>query len=171
MKRAALDRNLLLYRFSGNLGALLRIDYPASLELILPGVEGKRFISLVGMEEDQIKIEPPVGGRRSLAFSEVEKYWSGQGFLLWKDPLNLLAKVSRESKGEPIKRFQDLLRETGVYRQPLTGNYGNDTLSAVKEFQSSMGIEKDGIVGRQTLMHLYRSLDRFGVPSLTAGRK
>jgi len=171
MERAALDRNLLLYRFSGNLGALLRIDYPAALELALPGVEGKRFLSLVGMEEDQIKIEPPVGGRSSLAFSEVERYWSGHGFLLWKDSLNLLAKVSSGSRGESVKRFQDLLRETGVYRQPLTGIYGNETLSAVKEFQSSKGIEKDGIVGRQTLMHLYRSLDRFGVPSLSAGRK
>jgi general secretion pathway protein A len=171
MERAALDRDLLLYRFSGNLGALLRIDYPAALELALPGVEGKRFLSLVGMEEEQIKVEPPVGGRRSLAFSEVEKYWSGHGFLLWKDPLNLLAKVSRGSKGESVKRFQDLLREIGVYRHPLTGICGSETLSAVKEFQSSKGIEKDGIAGRQTLMHLYRSLDRFGVPSLSAGRK
>ncbi len=171
MERAAQGRGLLLYKFSGNLGALLRLDYPAALELTLPGVEGKRFLSLVGMEEEQIKIEPPAGGRRSLAFSELEKYWSGQGFLLWKDPLNLLAKVSWGSKGEAIKRFQELLRETGVYRQPLTGVYGSDTLSAVKEFQSSKGIQKDGIVGRQTLMHLYRSLDSFGVPSLSAGRK
>jgi general secretion pathway protein A len=171
MERAALDRDLLLYRFSGNLGTLLRIDYPAALELVLPGVEGKRFLSLVGMEEEQIKIEPPLGGRKSLAFSEVEKYWSGHAFLLWKDPLNLLAKVSRGSKGESVKRFQDLLREIGVYRHPLTGIYNNDTLSAVKEFQSSKGIEKDGVVGRHTLIHLYRSLDRFGVPSLSAGKK
>jgi general secretion pathway protein A len=171
MERAALDRNLILYRFSGNLGALLRLDYPAALELILPGVEGKRFLSLVGMEKERIKIEPPVGGRRSLAFDEVEKYWSGQGFLLWKDPFNLLAKVSWGSKGESIRQFQDLLREIGVYRHPLTGIYDTDTLSAVKEFQSSKGIEKDGVVGRHTLMHLYCSLDRLGVPSLSAGRK
>ncbi len=171
MERAARARGLLVYRFFGNLGALLRIDYPTALELILPGVEGSRFLSLVGMEEEQIKIEPPVGQRRSLAFSEVEKYWSGQGFLLWKDPLDLQAKVSWGSKGAPIKRFQDLLREIGVYRHPLTGIYGSDTLSAVKDFQSSKGIEKDGIAGRQTLMLLYRSIDRFGFPSLNAGKK
>jgi peptidoglycan hydrolase-like protein with peptidoglycan-binding domain len=106
-----------------------------------------------------------------LAFSEVEKYWSGQGFLLWKDPLDLLAKVSWGAKGEPIRRFQGLLREIGMYQHPLTGVYGNDTFSAVKEFQSSKGLEKDGVVGRQTLMYLYRSLDHFGFPSLTAGKK
>ena len=170
-ERAALDRNLILYRFSGNLGALLRFDYPAALELILPGVEGKRFLSLVGMEKERIKIEPPIGGRRSLAFDEVEKYWSGQAFLLWKDPLNLLAKVSSGSKGESIRQFQGFLREIGVYRHALTGIYDSDTLSAVKEFQSSKGIKKDGIVGRHTLMHIYCSLDRFGVPSLSAGKK
>lgn len=171
MERAARGRGLLLYQFSGNLGALLRLDYPAALELTLPGVEGKRFLSVVGMEEEKIKIEPPVGGTRALAFSEVEKYWSGQGFLLWKDPLDLLAKVSWGAKGEPIRRFQGLLREIGMYQHPLTGVYGNDTFSAVKEFQSSKGLEKDGVVGRQTLMYLYRSLDHFGFPSLTAGKK
>jgi len=171
MEAAALERDLLLYRFSGNLGALMRINYPAAVELIIPGVDGKRFLSLVGMEGEQIKIEPPLGERRFLAFSEVEKYWSGQVFLLWKDPLNLLAKVARGSSRESIKTLQELLREAGVYRKPSTGLYNSDTLSAVKEFQSARGIERDGIVGRQTLMVLYASIDRFQVPTLTAGKK
>jgi general secretion pathway protein A len=171
MESAALDRGLRLYRFSGNLGALLRIDYPAALELSLPGIPGKRFISLVGMEDEQLLITPPIAGRRSLTFSEIEKYWSGQALFLWKDSLNLLKSASQESKGDRIKRLQGLLKEAGVYNKPLTGVYNADTLSAVKEFQASKGIEQDGIVGGQTLMLLYRSIDRFQVPKLTAGRK
>jgi general secretion pathway protein A len=171
IERAALDRELRLYRFSGNLGALLRIDYPAVLELTLPGVPGKRFVSLVGMENEQLLVDPPIAGRRSFSFSELEKHWSGQGFLLWKDPLNLLISVSPGSRGEHIKRLQGLLKEAGVYSRPLTGVYDGDTLSAVKGFQSSRGIEQDGIVGGQTLMLLYRSIDRFEVPGLTVGRK
>jgi general secretion pathway protein A len=54
---------------------------------------------------------------------------------------------------------------------PLTGVYDSDTLSAVKEFQSSKGIEQDGIVGGQTLMLLYHSINRFEVPRLTVGQK
>ena len=54
---------------------------------------------------------------------------------------------------------------------PLTGVYDRDTLAAVKEFQASKGIEQDGIVGSQTLMVVYRSIDRFEVPALTVGRK
>jgi len=171
MASAALDRDLRLYRSSGNLGALLRIDYPAALELSLPGVRGKRFVSLVGMEEEQLLIDPPIAGRKSLSFSEIEKYWSGQALFLWRDFLNLLKSVSPGSKGEQIKKLQGLLEEAGAYNKPLTGVYNADTLSAVKEFQSSTGIEQDGIVGGQTLMLLYRSIGRFQVPRLTAGRK
>jgi general secretion pathway protein A len=171
MERTAQDRELRLYRFSGNLGALLRIDYPAVLELTMPGIRGKRFISLVGIKNEQLLVDPPIAGRRSLSFSELEKHWSGQGFLLWKDPLNLLRSISPGSKGAHIQQLQDLLREAGAYSRPLTGVYDDETLSAVKGFQSSRGIERDGILGGQTLMLLYGSINRFKVPRLTAGQK
>jgi general secretion pathway protein A len=171
IEHAALDQGLRLYRFSGNLGALLRIDYPAVLELTVLGIQGKRFVALVGMENERVVIDPPIAGRRSLSFGELEGYWSGQGFLLWKDPLNLLRTIAPGSKGSPIKELQNLLREAAAYSKPLTGVYDDETISAVKGFQSSKGIEHDGIVGGQTLMLLYGSVDRFKVPKLTVGRK
>ena len=171
IERAARDRKLRLHRFSGNLGALLRIDYPAVLELTLPGIPGKRFVSLVGIENGQFLVDPPIAGRNSLPFSEIEKHWSGQGFILWKDPLNFPASITPASKGSHIRQLQGLLREAEAYSKPLTGVYDGDTLWAVKQFQSSKGIAQDGIAGDQTLMLLYRSIDRFEVPRLTGGRK
>jgi general secretion pathway protein A len=171
MERAALDRELRLYRFSGNLGALLRIDYPAVLALTVPGIQGKRFVSLVGIEKERLFIEPSIGGRRSLSFRELEKHWSGQSFLLWKDPLNLLRAIAPRSKGTHIRQLQELLREAGAYSKPLTSVYDEETLSAVKKFQSSKGIDDDGIVGGQTLMLLYGSINRFEVPRLSVGAK
>ena len=79
--------------------------------------------------------------------------------------------MSPGAMGSDIKRLQTLLKEVGAYSRPLTGIYDRDTLLAIKEFQSSKGIEQDGIVGGQTLMLLYRSIDRFEVPRLTVGRK
>jgi len=171
IERAVVERELRLYRFSGNLGALLRFDYPAILELNVPGVPGKRFVSLVGRENEHLLVDPPIAGRRSLSFGEIEKHWSGQGLLFWRDPLNLLAKMSFGSKGDRIRQLQTLLREAGVYSMPLTGVYDGDTVSAVKQFQSSKGINEDGIVGGHTLMFLYGSINRFEVPRLSAGRK
>lgn len=171
IERAALDRQLRLYRFSGNLGALLRLDIPASLEMTFPDIPGGRFISLVGVENDQFLIDPPIAGRMFLSFGEVEKHWSGKGFLLWRDFLNLLASKPLEQKGGQVKQLQELLREGGIYSKPSTGVYDSDTLLAVKKFQWSRGIDQDGIVGGQTLVHLYRSIDRFNVPGLREGRR
>jgi general secretion pathway protein A len=171
MDRAALNRDLRLYKFSGNLGTLIRLDYPAVLELAFPSISGKRFISLVGTDYDQLIVDPPMGGRKSFSFTELEKHWSGQGFLLWRDFLNLLPNLSVGSKGEHILRLQSLLKEAGAYHKPLTGVYDSDTLSAIKQFQLSKGIEQDGIVGGQTLMVLYHSVDRFGAPKLLAEQR
>ena len=171
MSLAASERKLHLQKFSGNLGGLLRIDYPAGIELSLPGVAGKRFLALVGVEEEELFIEPAIAGRHSLSFKELEKHWFGQAFFLWKDPLMLLPRIAWGSRGAQVKQLQELLKEAGVFGGAPTGIYDGETVAAVKKFQFSKGIEQDGVVGGQTLMLLYRSIDRFGLPRLQAGRK
>ena len=171
MEHGGLGRELRLYRFFGNLGALIRIDYPAVLELAIPGVPGKRFVLLVGIENEKLLVDPPIAGRKLLSFGELEKVWSGYGYLLWKDSLNFPTRMSPGTRGDHIKRLQDLLREAGSYRGPSTGLYDKDTVLAVKEFQSARGIDQDGIVGAQTLMLLYRSSGQFELPRLTVGSK
>jgi hypothetical protein len=153
------------------LGALLSLNYPAGLELKLDGIPGSRFASLVGVENEQLLLDSTSSGGNPLSFKELEKHWTGQGFILWKDPLNLLTKTLPGSRGDSIKQLQSLLSEAGVYRSPLTGIYDDNTLSAVKEFQISKGILQDSTVGSQTLMILYGSADRFEAPKLTAVKK
>jgi general secretion pathway protein A len=171
IERAALERDLKVYRFAGNLGALLRLNTPASLEMNFPEVQGGRFISLVGLENDKFLIDSPIPEKKFLSFREIEKYWSGKGFILWRDFLTILPNKPGEQSGEQIKRLQALLKEGGVYNRALTGVYDPETLAAVKKFQLSKGIEQDGIVGGQTLMLLYHSIDRFRVPGIREGQK
>ncbi|MGA2333455.1 MAG: AAA family ATPase [Syntrophales bacterium] len=166
MERAARDRGLRIYVFSGSLDALLNFNCPAALELTLPGIAGKRFISLVRIENGQFFVDPQISGRIFLSPSEIEKHWSGQGYLLWKDHLNLLMRMPPGAEGKQIKRLQSLLKKAGAYSGPFTGAYDSNTRSTVKKFQSSKGIKQDGIVGAQTLIHLYRSSDRFEAPRL-----
>ncbi len=166
IEKAALDRRLRVYKFSGSLGALLRMDAPAILEFELPGAQGKRFICLKGKENEALLVEPAVGGRKSVLPRDLERHWSGHALIFWRDEMNLLTKLSPGAKGEPIRRLQGLLRETGTYKQPVTGIYDDHTVSAVKTFQSARGIEQDGIAGGRTLMLLYRSLNRFAAPGL-----
>jgi general secretion pathway protein A len=170
MEREGLGRELRLYRFFGNLGALIRTII-RQFSNPVPGVSGRRFVLLVSIENEKLLVDPPTAGRKSLSFGELDTYWSGYGYLLWKDPLNFPTRISPGTRGERIKQLQELLREAGTYRGPLTGIYDKNTLSAVKEFQTSRGIEQDGIVGAQTLMLLYRSADQFELPKFTVRSK
>jgi len=171
MERAAAERKLRLYRFSGNLGALSRINCPAALELNLPGVPGSRFVALVNLEQDRLAVDPALGGRKSLLFHEMERHWSGRGFLLWNDFLGLQGRVKPGMKGVHVRQLQGLLGAAGTYNDPPTGVYDSDTLAAVRAFQFSRGLEQDGLAGSQTLMSLYAAVDRFTMPRLEAGRK
>jgi hypothetical protein len=133
---------------------------------------GRRFISILGIENEKLLIDPPIAGRNLISFSEIENYWSGHGFLIWKDPLKLFVNnLSFGTKGSHVKRLQGLLKELEVYNGPLTGIYDKDTMLAVKKFQFLKGISQDGIAGGQTLMLLYRSIDRFNIPKFSVGKK
>ena len=127
----------------------------------MPGISGKRFVSLVGMENENLLVDPPIGERNSLSFTELEKHWSGQGFLLWRDFLNLLRVYQWNPRENISKGFKAFWKRAGAYNKSLTGVYDSDTLSAIKQFQLSKGIGGDGIVGGQNTdgpLSFYRSV-------------
>ncbi len=171
MSKAALDRELRLCKFSGNLGALLRMGSPAMLEMTTPGKGEKRFLAVLGTVKDDLLVSLSSGGEKTVSFSEMEKFWSGQGVLLWKDPLNILDKVWPGSKGPAVRSLQKLLKDAGVYERTPNGNYDSDTVASIKEFQAAMGIQQDGIAGSQTLLLLYRSVDGYETPKLRVAQK
>ena len=167
MQNEARERGLRLYRFSGNLGTLLRIDCPLILEWVVPGASGRRFVALVSMKNERAFFDPLIAGNGSLSSAELEKHWTGQGFLLWKDHLNIPIRMKPGAVGASVKRLQALLRDAGVYKNSLTGVYDDNTRSAVMQFQSAKGLRQDGPLGAQTLSLLYGSIDHFEVPKLT----
>lgn len=58
------------------------------------------------------------------------------------------------SRGDEVRRIQRKLRDLGFYSGAVDGIYGVNTRSAVKRFQSSVGITADGIAGSKTLLYL-----------------
>lgn len=58
------------------------------------------------------------------------------------------------SRGDEVRRIQQKLRYLGFYSGTVDGIYGVNTRSAVKKFQSSVGITADGIAGSKTLLYL-----------------
>ena len=60
--------------------------------------------------------------------------------------------LRKGSKGEAVKKLQQRLMELG-YKLPrfgADGDYGNETVAAVKAFQQDWGLKVDGIAGPET---------------------
>lgn len=64
---------------------------------------------------------------------------------------------------ENILRIQQRLAQLGFDPGPLDGVRGRRTIVAVKQFQTSRGLEADGMVGRETLRALFEN----HLPSVT----
>lgn len=58
--------------------------------------------------------------------------------------------VKRGSRGETVKKLQELLNTNGYSVGEVDGIFGANTLAAVKNFQAAHGLDSDGIVGPNT---------------------
>ena len=169
----AREQGLETFRFTGNLGGILRHNAPAILEFTLPGVPGKRYLALTHAGNQRYTIAPPVAGRTLLSGEELEGIWSGRAYIPWKNHLNIPPGVKAGARGKAVVRVQTLLQGAGIYKGPLTGVLDKRTIDAVRTFQSTNGINQEGTIGRQTLFLLYKSSATFKTPSLSheAGEK
>lgn len=63
----------------------------------------------------------------------------------------VIATITVNSRGNTVRSIQERLRELGFYSGTVDGVFGQGTLSAVRRFQESRGLNPDGIVGSATL--------------------
>lgn len=60
-------------------------------------------------------------------------------------------------RGDNVQMLQKLLSEKGFYVGEIDGVFGNLTLKAIKDFQSSSGLTVDGVADKDTLLYLRRA--------------
>jgi general secretion pathway protein A len=142
------------------------LDCPAILELRAPDARGKRYTTLTGLKDGQVLVDPPLAATASVEPVELERYWSGRGVILWRNPLELPVKILPGESGRHVKNLQGLLSKAGAHREAPTGRYDRQTTAAVREFQLSKGIEPDGIAGQQTQILLYKAAGLADMPGL-----
>lgn len=157
---------LRLSRFNSNLGSLVRMDYPAILEIALPTGSGRRYLALMGARNGRFLVAPRFEGVDSVSASELEHLWSGRSYLPWKNVMNIPTVNRRGARGEAITNIRRLLMRAGAFDGPLSDVYDEDAIAAVKQFQASQGIEPDGMVGSRTLLLLYRAGGAVSSPRL-----
>ena len=63
--------------------------------------------------------------------------------------------VKKGSEGEDAKTVQKRLKELGYFKSRTDGKFGNLSVKALKEFQTAMGLEPDGVAGKSTYEVLF----------------
>jgi len=64
-------------------------------------------------------------------------------------------KLSRGVKGEQVKLVQQRLTDLGYFSGPISGNYMNKTVEAMKQFQINNGLTADGVTDEDTWTILF----------------
>lgn len=64
--------------------------------------------------------------------------------------------LKKGSKGEDVKVLQAFLKSLGYKLTYIDGDFGKETLAAVKAYQKANKLEQDGIVGPKTLAQLQK---------------
>ena len=68
-------------------------------------------------------------------------------------------KLTRGAKGNDVKLVQQRLTDLGYFDGPISGNYMNQSMDAMKKFQTNNGLKADGIVGEESWRVLFSAIE------------
>lgn len=146
---------------------------PAVIEFLLD--TGKRYHVVVSAIDDGL-VTLDLGQKRvTLPKSEVESLWTGSYIILWRPPKLKTSILTLGSSGTDVLWLTEML-DRAEGRPSTSPNDLSPTVFnwALKErvinFQRSMGLTADGIVGKQTLLKLNAAQNDPNTPLLRRDR-
>jgi general secretion pathway protein A len=157
---------------NANRATLELFNQAAFLNLRAPN-ERTRPVLLVSLEGDDAVL---VGLRGAeplrVPWSDVERLWTRETFIAWRDFERLPAVLAPGQSGPPVLWLQASLQELGFLPAgDRSGIFDATTTDAVREFQRSRHLAVDGTVGPLTKAVLYEALRSFSVPRLVLARE
>ena len=166
LKHAGLD----IFRYTGNLGGLARIGYPAILELSMPNSQ-KRYLVFGGLNSEQALVATESGSLTEVSTTALEQVWTGRAIIPWKNMLGLPVPVPYATNTTQRELLARLLVSARAWppNQPVITERA--VREALKTFQQSQGLEAAGVAGGQTLLLLCRQTPDFKVPVLKKAEK
>ncbi len=142
--------------FQGSLDELLTMNVPAILEIVLPNVDGKRYLALVETAAGRVRTVPELTESGWLTDQELTRIWFGKAIVPFvnRDRIRLIDRPGQQ--GGDVIALQRLLGKLAGVGPLESGRYDRQTIAAVTEFQMRHQLAPDGRVGSQTLFWLYR---------------
>lgn len=136
-------------RDQGSWSKINRLGLPAVL--ILYG-ETPSFLLLQGVDGDRLLVGAPETST-TVSKESVEPLWLGTYLIAWPQAAGWPPLISRGSTGAAVATILEMASRVD---DPYSGELEFDTAFEqwLKSFQLRNGLEADGIVGRNTLLHL-----------------
>jgi len=129
------------------LAQLRQLGLPAVLELFHPARRETGFATLQRLTGDGATLSLPGQAPIEVGTAELERLWTHQALLLWRDHFGLMQAGSAAATA-PFTL--DTLRAQGY----ATASEA-DPAAAIASFQRALGLWPDGVVGERTLLALY----------------
>ena len=153
-----------VHESNGNLNRLTTLNYPALVEVNLPGAEGPRYLALVGMKGDVGVFQ--ADGTYEIPLTLFDSVWTHKAWVPWKDYEGLPDAMQSGYRGEAAVWLQNQLTRLGYYKEPPAPHYGARTADAVARFQRYHNLKDHGRLDTETRMILYNRLSAYAVPRL-----
>jgi general secretion pathway protein A len=143
------------------------LDYPALIQINSNGAAPPHEAVLVGLSADGALVLDPLDGKWTPRREELERRWTGQAVLLWKELDGISLPVNKEDAGSTsVKNLQRVLSTEGFYLGKVDGAFGPATHLAMKFFQQKMGLKDDGVLDLESYLVLAKITQQEDVPNL-----
>ena len=134
---------------SGSLSRIRHLGLPVLL--VLRG-GGYRLLPLRGFDGDKVIAGAPEDSRR-ISRSDLEEIWLGEYLLAWPQAPDWPLEIRRGESGPAV----DIVLQMAAYARPAWqggGMFDASFESWLMDFQRRNGLDADGIIGPNTLIHL-----------------
>jgi general secretion pathway protein A len=140
-------------RGTGSLTKLSALRRPVILRLSDEDAEAWSVLLGIGTNKVRLAI---AGETLDLAREELDRYWFGEYYALWRAPVLDSGTLRRGDSGAAVDWLRDRLIAGGHLKLDVTGPAYYDELieGGVRRLQSTHGLVPDGIVGPETLFAL-----------------
>jgi len=163
---AAKQRSFMCIRIEGNFNDLRKHNLPTVLELYSLGGLSPKFVTISEIDDTTITLLKDAGTTLAIPIEEMEIYWSGTAYLIWKNFFNYTGVIPVNSSRDSIVTLKIHLRRLGFDSVTISPFYDESALAAVREVQKRNDLKIDGIVGPVTMIALYNEDGSLQIPHI-----
>ena len=164
---AAIQHGFSSLAIQNDLELVKKLDKPAIIECYLPGNANPRYAVISAIDGDKLMLEAgEKKATKETVISELESYWAGAAYILWKNYLGLAETSPYRLSEDAVIKLKIALQDIGFRDIQINASYDNEARDAIKLIQERHALKTDGIVGPLTQIALYNEIKSSEIPHI-----